>query len=428
MSVNKVNIITNHKGLFHIYVYVPAGSIYEEERVRGISHLLEHMVLKHTKKYTEKQLLSEITSLGGSYNAVTDRDVTFYYIMSHIDNYKKCVDLLHSAIVEPVFTEQELNMERKVVLEEIRRRQDNDAELFNVSYLTILSPDNKYAKPIEGYEKTLNSVTVDDLYAYWKKCYQNVMVMVNCDSIKKREAEKYLMSKFGPQRPIENDEIRDMFGSIGYRSSLIVLPREYSQYSVHLLFPAFPRAMVRENTILNFIRYCLVSAGLYSILMYELRSKRGLVYSISSMNETYRYIGIMRIALSTSNHRIDHIMALVIDVLTDLQEKGLPKKTLDYFQRGYINEQKYALTSDEFKTMLYGESLFYGNTPMTDKEYIAMIRGITNDDIKDIANKIFDYKKIGVLAYGNFRHRQQVQRKLAEMIESYELKKSVRLN
>jgi predicted Zn-dependent peptidase len=405
-------------------VYVPAGSIYEDDKTRGISHLLEHMVLKHTKKYTEKQLLAEITSIGGKYNAVTDRDVTFYFIMSHIDNFKKCVDILQSAVQEPVFTEQELDVERKVVLEEIKKRQDNDADLYNLSYFTVLAPDNKYVMPVEGYEKTLNNITVNDLNAYFKSKYQNIMIMINCDSRKRQHVEKYVLQKFGPQKLVDNDAIREMYGSIGYRSSIIIASRKYSQFSVQLLFPSFPRAMTKEVIVLEFIRYCLVSAGLYSILMYELRSKRGLVYGISSINENYRYIGIFRISLSTSYSKIDHILSLIMNVLTDLKNKGLSAKILEYYRKGYINEQKYALTSNEFKTMLYGETLFYGNTPLNDKEYIHTIRNITNDDIKEVATNVFDYNKMGILAYGDFHNKKRLQQQLLDVIDSYPVSNS----
>lgn len=423
-SIQKINFITNKMDLFFIYVYVPAGSIYEDDKTRGISHLLEHMVLKHTKKYTEKQLLAEITSIGGKYNAVTDRDVTFYFIMSHIDNFKKCVDILQSAVQEPVFTEQELDVERKVVLEEIKKRQDNDADLYNLSYFTVLAPDNKYVMPVEGYEKTLNNITVNDLNAYFKSKYQNIMIMINCDSRKRQHVEKYVLQKFGPQKLVDNDAIREMYGSIGYRSSIIIASRKYSQFSVQLLFPSFPRAMTKEVIVLEFIRYCLVSAGLYSILMYELRSKRGLVYGISSINENYRYIGIFRISLSTSYSKIDHILSLIMNVLTDLKNKGLSAKILEYYRKGYINEQKYALTSNEFKTMLYGETLFYGNTPLNDKEYIHTIRNITNDDIKEVATNVFDYNKMGILAYGDFHNKKRLQQQLLDVIDSYPVSNS----
>lgn len=417
---HKINFIKNNKGLFHIFVHVPAGSIYEPDNVRGISHLLEHMLLKHTKKYTEKKLLSEITSLGGNYNAVTDRDVTFYYIMTHVDNYRKCVDIMHSVMVEPVFTEYELIMERKVVIEELKRREDSDSDLYNLSYLTILSPNNKYAMPVEGYEKTLMNVTVKDLTEYHKKHYRDYMVFVNCDYKSFTAAEKYVNEKFGANKTIELNEISIMHGSMGYQSSMFVLHRSYKQYSMNMMFPSYPRSMTRENTILNFIKYCLVSAGLYSILAYQLRARRGLIYSISAMNETYRFIGTFRINVSTSTPNTEYIIGLIIESLLKVRKYGFPPNILKYFRKGFINEQKYALTNDDFRSILYSEGLFYGVEPNED-EYIDMINGITNEDIKTVASNVFDLEKMGILTFGNYKNESAVRKQIAEVVNTYNI-------
>jgi zinc protease len=414
----KINFLFNKKRVFHIFAYVPAGSIYEEDSKRGISHLLEHMVLKHTKDYTEKKLLEEITSLGGTYNAVTDRDVTFYYIMTHIDNHKKCMDIIQNVLLYPVFKPYELDMERKVVLEEISRRTDNDSDLYNLSYLTVLSPKNKYVKPVEGYERTLNKITVNDLQNYFNERYKDVTFVINCDERYKSEVERYAFSKFGPNKTMQFNDISTMYGTLEFTSALVVLNRGYQQYTTQLLFPSFPRGLVKENIVLSFVKYCLVSSGLYSILTYQLRSKRGLIYSVSSLNETYRYLGIMRIVIGTSDRNTDHICSLVFDILHKLKTKGLTQRMLNYFKRGFINEQKYALTSDDFKTVLHGESLFY-DSDVSNEEYINLVKSIDNDDIKEVSRKVFDFNKIGILTYGNYPHQKSTEQKITDMLRTY---------
>lgn len=417
--VNRINFIYNKKKVFHIFAYALAGSIYEDDKYRGISHLLEHMVLKHTKKYTEKELLSQITTLGGSYNAVTDRDVTFYYILTHMDNFKKSVDIVHSVMNEPIFQKYEFDLERKVVFEEISRRLDNDGNLYNLSYLSILGINNIYAQPVEGNRKTLNNVTVDDLTNYFKERYKNIMIFVNCDIHSKDEVEKYLFHKFGNNKPLQNfNEIPIIYKGLDFASRIIVVPKKYGQYTTHIMFPSFPRSMIKENIILNFIKYCLSSSGLYSILMFQLRAKRGLIYSISSINETYRYLGLLRIVIQTSDKDTCHILSIVLNILQKLKNNGLSDKLIKYYKIGYLNEQKYAFTSDEFNTIFHSEGLFYGCDISMD-DYLQSIKSISADDIKEIASKILDFNKIGIFTYGNYKQANSIEKSIKDMVDSY---------
>lgn len=418
MSTQKLNFIYNTRGVFHLFIYVPAGSIYESEKLRGISHLLEHMVLKHTKDFTEKKLLEEITSLGGSYNAVTDRDATFYYIMTHNDNYKKAIDILHSVICEPIFKKYELDMERKVVLEELNKRDDTDSNLYDLSYLSILEPDNKYTSSVGGCEKTLNNITIDDLTNYFNLHYKDFSVFINCDIKYKKKVEKYTIHKFGKNKTYNFNDISLMYNNLSYRSMLFVISKNYTQYSTYILFPSFPRSMIKENTILNFIKYCLVSSGLNSILTFQLRSKRGLIYSIHSQNETYRYLGLIRFSILTSDKKTEHILSIIFDILYQIKTIGITEKLMNYFKKGYLNEQKYALTNEEYKTISHSEALFYGSN-LSDEDYIQSIKNITVDDIKNISTTIFDFSKIGILTYGVYHNKKSMKTKIVNLIDTY---------
>jgi predicted Zn-dependent peptidase len=416
--VKKIEFIYNKNNNFHIIIYIPAGSIYESDENRGISHMLEHMVFKHTKQYNELGLLKEITSLGGSYNAVTDRDTTFYYIMTNSDNYKKSCDILHTIICEPIFNSHELEVERKVVLEEINKRQDNDSDLFNLSYLTILKSDNKYAYPIEGYAKTLNNLTVKDLIKYYKEHYSEFNIIINCDYKIKDDVEKYVFHKFGPNKDVNFTNIGLIYGNLSFESRLFVIKKNYSQFTTHLLFPSFPRSMIKEKTILTFIRYFLSASGLYSILMSELRTKRGLIYGISSINEVYRYLGIYRIAISTSDKNTELIINIVLDILQKLKSNGLDKKKLNYYKKSFLNEQKYAFTNTEFVTALKGEQLFY-DCDIEYSSYSNIIKNITNDDIKNISKMVFDFNKIGILTYGDYKNLKTIKSQIINLVDTY---------
>jgi predicted Zn-dependent peptidase len=416
---SKFNFINNSKNLFHIVAYVPAGSIYEKEKKGGLSHLLEHMILKHTKQYTEIELLKEMSNMGGNYNAVTDRDVTYYYIMTHVENYKKCIDLFKSFMKEPVFTQKELDVERKVVIEEYKKRLDNDGDLFNLSYYTILGPDNKYLKSVDGTIEELEKITLSDLRSYFTERYKEIIYIINCDKKYQSDITRYVLKKLGPNKIVDFNNIKELYdGTLSFKSNLFIMTQPSSQYITTLLFPAFPKHMVKENIILDFIKYTLVSSGLYSILTYQLRSKRGIIYSVACWLEVFRYIGLIRFIIRTSNKNTEHVLSIIFDILNKMKRTGIKKSSFDYFKKGFLNELKYNFTNDNYKTMFFGESLFYG-VDISEEQYLTIVNKITNDDIKNIANIVFDFTKIGVLTYGEYKNKTAMEKLITEQVGSY---------
>ena len=418
-SSSKLNFCTNTKNIIHILAYVPAGSIYEKPKQGGISHLLEHMVLKHTKQYTELELLKELTNMGGTYNAITERDVTYYYISTHVENYKKCIDLFKSFMNEPVFTQYELDLERKIVIEEFKKHQDNDAGLLNLSYYTILAPNNKYVRPVEGTIDEIESITLQDLNAYFKKHYKEAIYMINCDVKYKKQTELYALKKLGPNKTLNFNNIGELYdGTLSFKSNLYIMTQESNQYVTTILFPAFPKHMIKELIVLDFIKYALVTSGLYSILVYQLRSKRGIIYSVSCWNEIFRYIGILRFMIKTSNKNTEHVLSIVFDILNKLKTHGIKKTSFDYFKKGFYNELKYNFTHDGYMTSFYGEAAFYG-AHISEQDYFKIVDKITNDDVKNISRVIFDFSKLGVLTCGAYKNKTAMENLIAQQVGSY---------
>ncbi len=111
-------------------------------------------------------------------------------------------------------------------------------------------------------------------------------------------------------------------------------------------------------------------------------------------------------------------MSITFGILNKLKKIGIKKSSFDYFKKGYINELKYNFTNDNFKTTFYGEALFYG-VNISEAEYLRIAEKITNDDIKNIANTVFDFTKIGVLTYGEYKNKTAMEKLITEQVGSY---------
>lgn len=420
--MQNINFIYNSNKIFHIYIYVPSGSVYESEKERGISHMLEHMVMKHTKEYTEKELLKEMMVVGGSYNAITEKDMTCYYYRTHMDNYKKVTDIMRDVIKNPVFNKNEFQVEKNVVLEELQKHNDIENRLYTISLSTILNNNNAYVNNVGGEPESVSKLTLASLKRYFNERYKDVVVLVNCDESRKGEVKRHVFSRFGKPKPININSLKDVYSlnATSFVSKIVVINnKNTNQYITYINFLSFSKSMVKENTILNFIRYVLISSGLNSILLYELRAKRGLVYSIASENKPYRYLGLLTMMVATSNKNTSRILSVIFDIMLKLQRKGLSKKSLGLYKQGYLNQKNYDFTNDKYRTMWHGFNAFYENNVSQD-ELIDIIKNITNEEIIEISRRVFDYEHVGVLSYGNYKNAETIERRIYDLFSSYQ--------
>lgn len=417
--MNNINFIYNKNNKFFIYIYVPCGGIFENEKNAGISHVLEHMVFKHSKDYSEKLMFSELTSIGSQYNASTDKDATIYHCISHIDNYKKVVDIMGSLITSPVFDKKEFEIEKKIIIEEI----NNNVELRmfnNLSLSTILDPDNAYNNLVEGSDETIKKMTIDDLKLYFRKYYKDFSIIINCDEKHKDDVKSYVYKIMGSPKQINFEHISNVLRLNVNKSNngIYILDNKQKQYITYINFIGYPHMMLRENMILNFIKYFLVSCGLNSILMHELRNKRGLVYGVNISNEIYRYVGIFRLNLNSTNKNIKLILKVIFDVLNKLSKKGLSPELFKYYKKSYLNHMKLGFTNDKAKTEWYGKNIFYGKNISFD-EFTNMINEINNEDIKTIGKQVFDLQKSGIFLLGSYKNTNILKKTIEDTIKDY---------
>lgn len=384
-----MEILTNNKDVFHIKIYVAAGSIYEDPAVAGISHVLEHMMLKRCKKFNEEKLLKALAVIGGIYNATTSNDVTVYYANTHIDNYKHLLHIFHQCIMTPVFKPDELEIEKKIVLQEISGFYDNGGTLYNEVRKCILHSKNPYAALVEGSAETIKRITVNDLTKYYKERYSSMSIIVNCPARVKSTIQR-IIPKLFPIKYLTCDSPEIVLNSQRFSPSIKVIKKDgLHQSSIKFIFVSFAKSQIRENTIFGFIRFALVSSGLYSILMYELRLKHGLIYSIESENECFRYMGLFKISISSSSGKSKLIIKKTKAILDKICKYGLSDTLLNFYKKSYINMMKYLFTDDEFLTKMYGEHRFYGLTDMSHTAVFDIITSITNKDVTQIATQVF---------------------------------------
>lgn len=396
--MKKLNVITNTQDVFSMYVCVPAGAIYEHPKEAGISHVLEHMFLTETRKYSAYMLAHKIAELGGIVNASTDKDMTCYYIYTVGENWQPSIDIFASIIQEPQISHQAFENEKKVIVEEINMRKDNYLDFFNASVDTIMPSSNPYSKHVEGTSEIVLNLTKKNLLDYAKRTYKNYTILCNVPLVVKTKVEEYLIKQFGP-----NTEASITYNpKIQFHKKSIMLFKDKEQYTHVFTFPAFRKVYIKENAILNFIRFAFINGNFRSKLMYTLRNKLGLIYGVSSSNNAYRHLGIFSIELPSSQDKLSTIIRKVKEILIDIKTKGLSPKELNYYKKAFLNNKKLAFADESTRSAWYAENIFYGIN-VNEKQYQHIIEQISNQDIMRIAKIVFNFHNLGFLTYGKYK-------------------------
>lgn len=419
--ISKINYIFNNDDIFHIYVFVSAGSIYENKNLHGASHLLEHMLFKNKGK-ASNNLSKSLTSTGSISNAVTYKDVTFYYIKSHASTYEECIDYMHQIISKANFTDEDLNIERKVVLEEFYQYSDKtgDANMEKIALNTILNDKNPYLKNVIGTENVIKNIKASDLKKYYKTRYDKSIIVINCPKTLYKNIDKRIKSLFKPNLEVDlNDSnLENSTKLFNNEAKIIVINENYKQNITRLTYYTGKPTNMKDDLVLNFITYCLTGSGLFSLMYYELRVKLGLIYSVSSFYEAFRYTGLLYIGFASSNNKIEYILTLCLKLLLGLKKNGLKPKLFKYYKTSFINSLKYKLANTNFVTEWYGFNVFYGNN-VSIKDYIKIAQSITNDDIKNICSKYIDFKKQGILCVGNYDEPKIITKKIDKLLDYF---------
>lgn len=373
-----------------------AGSENEAAENNGVSHFLEHMFFKGTKTRGSLDIVKEIDALGAQINAFTSKTGTCFYTFSIDDDSERCAEILSDIMFDSVFDKEELERERKVVLEEISMSDDDNADVCLDTVATLYFGDNPLARPILGTRETVKALKREDLLEYIDKnyCAENTVVAIvgNISAARARKlTEKYFVGRFASN---PNRKWQDVAHVTTGAYKTVFKPIEQANVGM-----AFPSVSIKDEN------YLAVNAGGYvfgggmsSRLFAEVREKHGLAYSVYSYNSFYANNGYAGIYVGTNTKSALQAVGIVAEIIDDVRRNGF---TEEEFRRG-IQQAKaaYILGQDSNGALMryYAKQLLMTDGVSDFDELIATLDKIKYDDFNKIYSNEFDRSKVS-LAY-----------------------------
>ncbi|GAA0531461.1 putative Zn-dependent peptidase [Rhizomicrobium palustre] len=296
-------------------VWVSAGARHETKPIMGVSHMLEHMAFKGTRRRTARSIAEEIEAVGGFLNAYTSREQTAFHARVLRSDVPLAVDILADILTEPGFAKEELERERQVVLQEIGQAKDTPDDIIFDYLQAVAYPDQPMGWPILGTEETVSGFAQQHLRAYMAANYRSgSMVLIGSgavdhDMLVRLAEEKFAALPNGTATPPEPSHY--MGGELHEGGDL-------EQCHIAYAFPGV--STVHPDYLLSQVYATALGGGMSSRLFQEVREKRGLCYSIYAFAQAAKDDGILGVYTGTGENEAAEIGAIVAGEMASLAE------------------------------------------------------------------------------------------------------------
>src|SRR3989344_6063529 len=386
-----------------IGVWVNIGSRNEDSKKNGISHFIEHLLFKGTEKRTALDIAREIESVGGVLNAFTERENTCFYVKVLSKDIPLAVDLLSDILLNSKFDKKELEKERLVVLQEIKRAEDTPDDLIHDIFARALWKGHPLGMPVLGNLRTISSIKRDDVVSYFKRSYlPHAVIITDAGSIEHKRLLKLL-------KPFEKMLHYDLKSPISYLQSPISYSgttlKQKNLEQVHLCLGTPSPNQAHPDRYKLYLLNTLLGGGMSSRLFQEIREKRGLAYSVYSYLNLCLDVGSLVIYAGIAPDAFGKTVKLILKELKVFAEKKISKEELTSAKEQLKGGMLLGLeTSESRMTKLARDEIYFHRT-VAISEIVAGIDKVTAKDILKLAKDIFNPDKITLAAIGKVKDR-----------------------
>jgi predicted Zn-dependent peptidase len=371
-------------------IWVNIGSRDEAPAVAGASHFLEHLLFKGTKRRNALEISSAIESVGGEMNAFTSKEYTCFYARVIDSDLPMAVDVISDLITSSIVTAEDVDAERKVVLEEIAMRDDDPSDLVHDLYAETYYGDTPLGRPILGTIDSINEMSRNSVFNYYKKRYlpQDLVVAV-AGNIKHKRVVAMV------EEALSRDNFLDVSGTPQIRANIPI--KRSKQGRVGIIYRKSEQAHmfygmegVTRNDDRRFTMGVLSAAlggGMSSRLFQEIREKRGLAYSVYSYAQQFAGSGQIGFYAGCNPSKAIEVVNIIQEVLADVADNGMTHEEIER-AKGAVRGSLVLSQEDSGSRMSrIGKSeIVYGEIMGFD-EILKAVARVTPEDIHVIANE-----------------------------------------
>ena len=400
---NGVRVVTQQVPGMHtvsLGIWVSNGSRQEKTSETGIAHFIEHLLFKGTERRTTQQITREIDSLGAVLNAFTGYEYVCYYTKSLTRFLPQVTDVLTDMFLNSTFPSEEIEKERKVVLQEIKMRDDSPEESIHDRFHLSFWRGHPLGQPILGTVETISNITREQIVDYKNRWYGPEEIIIAAAGDVEHQQLVELLEKAFCVLKVNMDRGRREVPAERKSSGRIleVSDRELEQTLVCLGTDGLSHrdplryALVVMNTILG--------GGMSSRLFQEIREKRGIAYSVYSYVSSYSDTGSITVYAGSDRQRSCEAVKIILQEMSRLRDEKVLEEELNAARAQIKGKILMSFeSSDRYMSRLARSYLYFGRYQPIE-EVMQGFDAVTIEDIHGLASRLFREESLNVQIMG----------------------------
>ena len=386
-------------------IWINIGGRFESSKQKGISHFLEHLFFKGSKKYSCRLIKESIEGVGGSLNGFTSEELTCFLVKIP-SRYLHCaLDILSDMVLNPLLKPADVQKEKTVILEELKMYRDLPQSYVYELLDELLWPQQPLGAPIIGTVESVKSMTGGTLSSFQKTHYTPANIVISAAGLVEHDLLAEKVSAIFSKRSCGKSNIFAAALESQSKKQLKIFHKATEQIHMALGFHSLKRdhPLKHAQTLLHII----LGANMSSRLFNEVREKRGLAYEIGTGLKRYYDTGVFLVHAGIDNGKVLPCLELIF------QELGKTKKKLvniNEFRRAkefYLGQLMLAL-EDTMEYMLWmGESTACLDKVYTVQDVINEVRKVNIEDLRQVAQQIFKQERINLALIGGIEKEQK---------------------
>lgn len=391
-----------------ILMMYKTGSKYENKETSGLSHFVEHMMFKGTKKRPNTlSISSELDSLGAEFNAFTSKEYTGYYIKVPKNKINNAVDILSDILINSKFDSEEIEREKSVIISELNMYEDNPNMNIEDIFESCLYGDSPAGWDTIGNKETINNFKKEDFIKYFSSQY----------GIK--SAALFLAGNFS-EKNIKNilEKKFSKFNSNNYKDKIKVLEKQdkpnlkiktkkTDQSVLSLGFRAFPSGH-KDELALKLLAIIL-GGSMSSRLFIELRERRGLAYFIRASTELYTDSGYIAVFAGVSKDKLEESIGVIIDEFQKFKDTLVSEVELKRAKDLIAGKLIVSMEGSDDYSSWYGQQFISKKEFISPEERLKKIKKVSAADIKKIAQKLFINSSLNLAVIGEVKDEKKIK-------------------
>jgi len=394
--------------VFTVLLMVGTGSKYEKEEEAGISHFLEHMFFKGTKKRPSPREISEpLDSIGGIYNAFTSQEFTGFYVKVTLKQKNLALDWMADIFFNSLFLEKEIEKEKGVVIEELNMINDDPMKKIQILWPKLLYGNQSAGRPIIGKKETIKNFTREMILKYKREQYvaQNLILGVSGNFDKKEILEKiekyFKKAKPGKKRErpklIENQK----------KPEILLEERKVDQS--HLILGTRGVNLFDERKYIQEVLATVLGGMMSSRLFQKIREEMGIAYYIFSESHSDLDSGYLSISAGLKLEETKRGIKEILEEFKKIKKAGISKKELKKAKENIKGKFDIFFESPENRLNFYVLQELLENRILTKKQFFEKIEKVTLGQIKKFAEKFFSSNNLNLALIHPYLEKKELE-------------------